>query len=86
LKIDKYVKDLYNKIESFSSSATNCNDGNDFYDGNNQGKDAFWFCGHCNKTHLELDECSQALFGEGDRWCISCNRVHRDYVNMQLTL
>lgn len=33
MKIDKYVKDLYNKIESFSSSATNCNDGNDFYDG-----------------------------------------------------
>jgi hypothetical protein len=54
--------------------------------GRHHGKDASWFCSHCNKTHLELDECSQAQFGEGDRWCISCNRVHRDYVNMQLTL
>ena len=44
MKIDKYVKDLWDKMESFSSSSatTNCNnDVNDSNDSNND--DESWF-------------------------------------------
>ena len=77
MKVDKQIKDISERLDhiSFSSFTASVSDGNE-----NSGRDReSWYCIYCDKVHHEMDECAQAQFGDGDRWCEACSRVHRDY-------
>jgi hypothetical protein len=80
MKIDRYIKDVFNELDIIASGNGNGKDedngGNDAADTNADPNDKSWFCVHCQKRHLEVAECRNMVFNSGDRWCTLCERVH----------